>query len=107
MIVQKQDGAYLYATTDLATLKYRLAEFDPCEILYVVDNRQSEHFDKLFCVANELGLENVKLVHVKFGTVLGNDGRPMKTRSGSLIGLESLLDDAVARARQVVCDPDR
>ncbi len=107
MIIRKQDGAYLYATTDLATLQYRLAEFDPDEILYVVDTRQSEHFDKLFVVAQHFGLQRVKLVHVNFGTVLGEDGRPMKTRSGTLIGLESLLDDAVDRARQVVCDPSR
>ncbi len=107
MIVRKQDGAYLYATTDLATLQYRLDEFDPAEILYVVDTRQSEHFDKLFAVAHHFGLENVKLVHVNFGTVLGEDGRPMKTRSGTLIGLESLLDDAVDRARCVVCNPER
>lgn len=107
MIVRKQDGAFLYATTDLATLKYRLKEFAPAEILYVVDTRQSEHFDKLFAVADHFGLEHVKLVHVNFGTVLGKDGRPIKTRSGTLIGLESLLDDAVDRARQVVCDPAR
>lgn len=107
MIVQKQDGAFLYATTDLATLKYREQEFAAQEILYVVDSRQAEHFDKLFAVAAELGLQSIKLVHVKFGTVLGEDGRPMKTRSGSLIGLEGLLDDAVARARRIVCDPER
>ena len=107
MIVRKQDGAYLYATTDLATLQYRLEHFDPAEIVYVVDTRQSEHFEKLFAVADHFGLEHVKLVHVNFGTVLGEDGRPMKTRSGTLIGLEGLLDDAVDRARSVVCNPDR
>ncbi|MEO1615240.1 MAG: arginine--tRNA ligase [Planctomycetota bacterium] len=107
MIIQKSDGAFLYATTDLATLQYRESEFAPDEILYVVDARQAEHFDKLFAVADQVGLTNAKLVHVKFGTVLGTDGRPMKTRSGSLIGLESLLDDAVNAARQVVCDPAR
>jgi arginyl-tRNA synthetase len=107
MIVRKKDGAYLYATTDLATLQYRRDEFDPSEILYVVDTRQGEHFEKLFALADHLGLSQVKLVHVNFGTVLGSDGRPMKTRSGSLIGLESLLDDAVQRAREVVCDPER
>ena len=107
MIVQKQDGAFLYATTDLATLKYRLDQFDPSEILYVVDSRQHEHFEKLFAVARRIGMRDVKLVHVNFGTVLGEDGRPMKTRSGTLIGLESLLNDAVARARQVVCNPER
>ncbi|QDT03423.1 Arginine--tRNA ligase [Rubripirellula lacrimiformis] len=107
MIVRKQDGAFLYATTDLATLEYRLKTFQPAEIVYVVDSRQSEHFEKLFAVADAVGTGDVKLVHVNFGTVLGEDGKPMKTRSGSLIGLESLLDDAVDRAKQVVCNPDR
>ncbi|MDG2221129.1 MAG: arginine--tRNA ligase [Rubripirellula sp.] len=107
MIVRKQDGAFLYATTDLATLQYRREHFEPTEILYVVDTRQSEHFEKLFAVANHFGLEQVKLVHVNFGTVLGEDGRPMKTRSGTLIGLEGLLNDAVDRAKQVVCNPER
>lgn len=107
MIVQKRDGAYLYATTDLATLLYRRDQFSPDEILYVVDSRQSEHFDKLFAVADKLGLGSTRLVHVNFGTVLGEDGRPFKTRSGSSVGLETLLDDAVSRAFSVVCDPER
>lgn len=107
MIIRKRDGAFLYATTDLATLKYRQEEFAPDEVLYVVDARQGEHFEKLFAVAKLIGLDRAKLVHVSFGTVLGEDGRPMKTRSGSLIGLESLLDDAVDAAYSVVCDPDR
>jgi arginyl-tRNA synthetase len=107
MIVQKSDGAYLYATTDLATLKYRQEQFKPDEILYVVDARQGEHFEKLFAVADTVGLNHAKLVHVSFGTVLGDDGRPMKTRSGTLIGLESLLDDAVDAAHDAVCNPDR
>jgi len=107
MIVQKKDGAYLYATTDLATLFYRREQFAPDEILYVVDTRQSEHFEKLFAVAQRLGFETVRLQHVNFGTVLGADGRPFKTRSGTSVGLESLLDEAVARAMTVVCDPQR
>jgi arginyl-tRNA synthetase len=107
MIVQKRDGAFLYATTDLATLEYRRMEFNPHEILYVVDTRQSEHFDKLFAVARRTGFASTRLVHVNFGTVLGEDGKPFKTRSGSSIGLESLLDDAVARAYAVVCNPER
>jgi len=107
MIVQKKDGAYLYATTDLATLFYRRERFSPDEILYVVDTRQSEHFEKLFAVARRLGFESVRLQHVNFGTVLGADGRPFKTRSGTSVGLESLLDEAVARAMTVVCDPQR
>jgi len=107
MIVRKRDGAFLYATTDLATLFYRRQHFGADEILYVVDSRQSEHFDKLFAVARRVGFEDIHLVHVNFGTVLGADGRPFKTRSGSSVGLESLLDEAVARAMAVVCDPER
>ena len=107
MIVQKKDGAYLYATTDLATLFYRQQRFSPDEILYVVDTRQGEHFEKLFAVADRLGLSDLRLRHVNFGTVLGADGRPFKTRSGASVGLESLLDEAVARASAVVCDPER
>lgn len=107
MIIQKRDGAYLYATTDLATLQYRQEIFTPNRILYVVDSRQSEHFEKFFAMAMPLGMKDIELVHVQFGTVLGTDGRPMKTRSGSLIGLESLLNDAVSRAKEVVCNPER
>ncbi len=107
MIVQKRDGAYLYATTDLATLMYRREQFSPDEILYVVDTRQSEHFEKLFAVALKIGFPATRLLHINFGTVLGDDGRPFKTRSGSSVGLESLLDDAVARALSVVCSPER
>tara|TARA_A100001391_G_scaffold69784_1_gene44621 strand:+ start:201 stop:2216 length:2016 start_codon:yes stop_codon:yes gene_type:complete len=107
MIIQKRDGAYLYATTDLATLQYRQEVFAPNRILYVVDSRQSEHFEKFFAMAEPLGMTDIELIHVQFGTVLGADGRPMKTRSGSLIGLESLLNDAVARAKDVACNPDR
>ncbi|MEO1529027.1 MAG: arginine--tRNA ligase, partial [Planctomycetota bacterium] len=107
MIIRKRDGAFLYATTDLATLRYRKNNFDPDEILYVVDTRQGEHFKKLFAVAEKIGLADMKLVHVNFGTVLDKDGRPIKTRSGTLIGLEGLLNDAVAAAHAVVCNPDR
>ena len=108
MIVQKKDGAFLYSTTDIATLKYRQKEFKPDQILYVVDSRQSEHFDKLFAVSKLMDLEGIELNHVSFGTVLDKKtGKPIKTRSGSLIGLESLLDDSVAGAREVVCDPDK
>ncbi len=107
MIVRKQDGAYLYATTDLATLQYRKDRFDPDEILYVVDHRQSEHFEKLFAVAARWGMDDILLRHISFGTVLGPDGKPFKTRSGSSVGLEALLDDAVAEASREVCDPSR
>jgi arginyl-tRNA synthetase len=107
MIVQKQDGAYLYATTDIATALFREREFGPDVSLYVVDHRQSEHFNKLFAVLEKIGLVHTQFKHVSFGTVLGTDGKPFKTRSGSVVGLESLLDEAVDRAWQVVCDPNR
>jgi arginyl-tRNA synthetase len=102
MIVQKKDGAFLYATTDLATIQFRMETWRPNAILYVVDHRQSEHFEKLFAAAQLWGYRDVELVHVKFGTVMGADGRPFKTREGTAAGLESLLDEAVARAAAVV-----
>jgi arginyl-tRNA synthetase len=106
MIVQKKDGAYLYSTTDLATIQYRMETWRPDAILYVVDHRQSEHFDKLFAVARRWGYEKVELQHIKFGTVMGPDGKPYKTREGTAAGLESLLDEAVARAATVVAEND-
>jgi arginyl-tRNA synthetase len=101
MIIQKKDGAYLYATTDLATIDYRLKTWNPDTILYVVDHRQSLHFEQLFSAVKRVGWGPTDLVHVKFGTVLGEDGRPFKTRSGSTVGLDSLLNEAVARAAVV------
>jgi len=106
MIVQKKDGAFLYSTTDLATIQYRMEEWRPDAILYVVDHRQSEHFDKLFAVARRWGYADVELAHIKFGTVMGSDGKPYKTREGVAAGLESLLDEAVARAAQIVAEND-
>ncbi|MEZ6056188.1 MAG: arginine--tRNA ligase [Planctomycetaceae bacterium] len=110
-LVQKADGAYNYATTDLATIKYRVDELNAEEILYVVDHRQSEHFDLLFATIDKWGYrsqqgEPLKLSHVKFGTVMGKDGKPFKTRSGDTVGLESLLDEAIAKARQIVAEND-
>ncbi len=102
MLIQKSDGAYLYATTDLATLLYRREQFHPDTILYVVDFRQSHHFVQLFKAAPLIGCGDMDLVHVKFGTVLGDDGKPFKTRSGDTVGLEPLLDEAQRRAMAVV-----
>lgn len=102
MLIRKQDGAFLYATTDLATIEYRAEEFKPDAILYVVDHRQSDHFSKLFATAKQIGYSHIELKHVSFGTVLGKDGKPYKTRSGSVVGLEPLLDEAIERAFQVV-----
>jgi arginyl-tRNA synthetase len=106
MIVQKQDGAFLYATTDLATIQYRMSEWHPDAILYVVDHRQSLHFEQLFAAVRLWGYRDVELQHVSFGTVLGEDGRPFKTRSGSSVGLTGLLDEAVDRAHAIVCQND-
>jgi len=106
MIIRKKDGAFLYATTDLATIQFRMRSWQPDAILYVVDHRQSEHFEKLFAAARLWGYHDVAFQHVSFGTVLGDDGRPFKTRSGDTVGLESLLDEAVERAYAVVAEND-
>ncbi|TWT73717.1 Arginine--tRNA ligase [Posidoniimonas polymericola] len=100
-IVRKKDGAFLYATTDLATIKYRMQEWKPDALLYVVDHRQGQHFDQLFATARLWGYEDLELQHVAFGTVMGEDGRPYKTRSGASVGLMGLLDEAVDRARAI------
>jgi arginyl-tRNA synthetase len=106
MIVQKQDGAFLYATTDLATIQYRMSEWKPDAILYVVDHRQSLHFEQLFTAARLWGYPNVELQHIAFGTVLGDDGKPFKTRTGASVGLAGLLDEAVERAYTIVSEND-
>jgi arginyl-tRNA synthetase len=101
-IVQKADGAYTYATTDLATIKHRVESLKSDACLYVVDSRQSEHFQLLFATAKNMGYDQIDCRHVSFGTVLGEDRRPYKTRSGDTIGLESLLDEAIQKARKIV-----
>ncbi len=105
-IVQKKDGAFLYATTDLATVEHRLKEWSPDTILYVVDHRQSLHFEQLFATVRLWRDEQIALEHVSFGTVLGEDGRPFKTRSGEAVGLTGLLDEAVERAFKIVSQND-
>ena len=103
-LIRKADGAFLYATTDLATLKWRMEHWKPDRILYVVDSRQGPHFEQLFATAKLWGcgdrqrIDGVELAHVAFGTVLGEDGKPFKTRAGDTVGLESLLDEGVERA---------
>ncbi len=101
-IIRKRDGAFTYATSDLATIRYRVNELHADTMLYVVDTRQSEHFRLLFETAKLWGYGDRELIHVNFGTILGKDNKPYKTRSGDTIGLESLLDAAVAKARQIV-----
>ncbi|MCL2120423.1 MAG: arginine--tRNA ligase [Planctomycetaceae bacterium] len=101
MLVRKKDGAFLYATTDLATIEYRMETFRPDAILYLTDFRQSLHFEQLFATARFMGYHDLELTHVKFGTVLGEDSKPFKTRSGDTVGLESLLDEAERRACKI------
>ncbi len=101
-MIQKSDGAFNYATTDLATIAYRAAHFNPSVLLYVVDHRQGDHFKALFTVARLWGHADLVMEHVGFGTIMGPDRKPYKTSVGDVVGLESLLDEAVSRARQVV-----
>jgi len=103
MIVKKQDGGFNYATTDLATVAHRVREWQADQIWYVVDFRQGGHFAQLFDASRRLGFDKVGLEHVSFGTILGKDGKPLKTRAGDLPQLEDVLDDAV-KAAQIVVD---
>jgi arginyl-tRNA synthetase len=112
LIIRKRDGAYTYATTDLAKIRYFEETYHPNRSLYVVDHRQAEHFSAVFETARRWGYTSDVLVHVAFGTILGPDRKPFKTRAGDLIGLESLLNEAVAQAMAVLeesgsdLDPD-
>jgi len=102
-IIQKSDGVYLYATTDLAALRYRVNELKADAIVYVTDARQKLHFEMLFAVADMADwARKDRLKHVMFGSILGDDGTPLKTRSGENVKLKELLDEAVERARAVV-----
>ena len=104
MIVQKKDGGYLYATTDLAAIRFRLRTLKADRVLYFVDHRQSLHFQQLFAVARKAGFAgaDTRLEHMAFGTVMGDDGKPFKTRSGGVAKLAELLDEAEARAYALV-----
>ena len=101
LIVQKSDGGYNYATTDLAALGYRIQKDEAKRIVYVTDEGQSNHFTQFFQVARKANWipEDVELVHVPFGLVLGEDGKKFKTRSGDTVRLRDLLDEAINRAR--------
>ena len=116
-IIQKSDGAFLYATTDLAALRFRVQELHADKIIYVTDARQAQHFQMLFATAQLAGWthnvaeassfgsepqNSVQLEHVTFGTMLGTDGKPFRTRTGGTVKLKDLLDEAVQRATAVV-----
>ncbi len=106
LMVRKKDGGYGYDTTDLATIRYRVRDLKADRILYVVDSRQSLHFRLIFEAARRAGwlTDGIDAAHVAYGTVLGPDGRPFKTRAGDTVKLMELLDGAVARARTTVAE---
>ncbi len=101
LIIQKSDGGFNYATTDLAAIRYRTQQDEANRVLYVVDAGQGNHFAQVFQVAEKAGWvpEGVELTHVPFGVVQGEDGKKFKTRSGETVRLKDLLDEAVDRAR--------
>lgn len=106
VIIQKSDGGYLYATTDLAAIRYRSDALGADRVLYVVDARQSLHFQQVFAVARaaEFVRQDCSLEHVAYGTMMGEDGKPFKTRSGDTVKLKELLEEAVSRAGALVAD---
>ncbi len=104
-LVQKADGASNYTTTDLATLDYRSREISPDEVIYVTDGRQQLHFRQLFAIWRRWQPRvPVKLSHVWFGSIMGEDGKPFKTRSGDTVKLGDLLDEAEERAFATVTE---
>ena len=104
-IVRKRDGAANYTTTDLATLRYRMETWSPTDIVYVTDGRQQLHFQQLFNIFGRWQESvSAKLEHVWFGSILGPDGKPFKTRSGETVRLADLLDEAEERALAVVSE---
>ncbi|QSR87067.1 arginine--tRNA ligase [Candidatus Methylacidiphilum infernorum] len=101
LLIRKSDGAFLYATTDIATLFFRLQNWGAHRIIYVTDSRQKLHFNQLFALAQILALP-VRLEHVHFGSILGEDKKPLKTREGTPVKLRELLDEAENRAYQLI-----
>ena len=106
MIIQKQGGGYLYATTDLAAIRYRANKLKADRLLYVVDARQSLHLQQAFTASRKAGFvdDSVTLEHCAFGTMMGDDGKPFKTRTGGTVKLAALLDEAVERASSLVAE---
>ncbi len=108
VIIQKGDGGYLYATTDLAALRYRANTLKANRILYVVDARQSDHFRAIFDLAQKAKFvpQETKLEHIAFGTMMDKSGKPFKTRDGGTVKLIELLDEAVIRAKEAIKERD-
>jgi len=110
IIVQKSGGGFLYATTDLAAVRYRYNTLKADRCLYFVDARQSLHFQQIFTLSRKAGFapQDARLEHMPFGTVMGSDGKPFKTRSGGVAKLSALLEEAQERAFKLVAskNPD-
>jgi arginyl-tRNA synthetase len=104
LIIRKQDGGFGYAVTDLAALKYRVQKLCAQRLLYVVGVTQSQHFAMIFDTARRAGWvpDRVRLEHVAFGSVLGEDGKLLKTRAGEAVSLLALVEEAVSRARRII-----
>ena len=102
-LIRKSDGGFLYATTDLATIDHRLNEWRADEIWYVVGAPQALHFQQLFVATKKRG-QSATMRHIAFGSILGQDGKMFKTRSGESVGLIEVLDEAIERARAVVAE---
>lgn len=106
VIIQKQGGGFLYATTDLAALRYRVKTLNANRIMYFIDARQSLHMQQVFTLARKAKFvdESVSLEHLAFGTMMGSDGKPFKTRTGGTVKLAELLTEAVERATALVSE---
>lgn len=104
VIVQKQDGGFLYSTTDLAAIRYRSSVLNADRVLYFTDDRQILHMKQVFTVAKKAGFApgSMQLEHCTFGKMLGKDGKPFKTRTGGTVKLAELLEEAIERASNVV-----
>ena len=102
LILEKSDGAVLYGTTDLATIEQRVEDFQPNYILYVVDNRQQQHFKQVFKASYKTGItpNSTRLEHNGFGTMNGKDGKPFKTREGGIMKLKDLIQLVTDHARE-------
>lgn len=104
VIVQKRDGGFLYATTDIACLKYRYERLGASRILYFIDSRQHQHLAQVWAIARKAGYvpQDVLLEHHAFGMMLGKDGKPLKSRKGGAVRLAELLDEAEDRTSRLV-----
>ena len=104
VIIQKRDGGYLYATTDIACAKYRYETLHADRILYYTDSRQHQHLEQVWTIVHKAKYvpESLQLEHHMFGMMLGKDGKPFKTRSGDTVKLNDLLDEACERASSLI-----